>query len=117
MHTEAFDDFDIDVELLDNNVNALDVGADAKSEVRDDSQLSEEVRTVLHMSSLPIEEAAAVWDLAPFLIDNLKCDGYENFFPIQSLVIPDVITLEHHAHIRARDEVRHRGQWHPVCPT
>ena len=100
---EAFDDFDIDVELLDSNVNALDVSADAKSEVRDDSQLPEEVRTALHMSSLPIEEAAAVWDLAPFLIDNLKRDGYENFFPIQSLVIPDVITSERHAHIRARD--------------
>ena len=54
MHTEAFDDFDIDVELLDSNVNALDVSADAKSEVRDDSQLLEEVRTVLYMLKRPL---------------------------------------------------------------
>lgn len=98
---EALDDFDVDVELLDSNTE--DVSGDAKSEIRDNSQLPKEIRTALHMSSLPIEEAAAVWDLAPFLIANLKRDGYESFFPIQSLVIPDVITSERHAHIRARD--------------
>jgi ATP-dependent RNA helicase DDX51/DBP6 len=101
---EAFDDFDVDNELLDSNVNFQDIsGGDDKSEIRDDSDVPDEIRTALHMSSLPIEEAAAAWDLAPFLIANLKRDGYESFFPIQSLVIPDVITSERHAHIRARD--------------
>ena len=53
--TEAFDDFDINIELLDSNVNALDVGADAKSEVRDDLQLPEEVQTALHMLERPLQ--------------------------------------------------------------
>ena len=66
--------------------------------------LSPEVAAVLHMSSLPIREAAERWKLAPFLVDNLERDGYKSFFPIQSLVIPDVIASEHHARIlRVRD--------------
>ena len=64
MHTEAFDDFDIDIELLDHNINALDVGADAKSEAWDDSQLPKEVQTALYML-----KAAAVWDL---VLDDSK---------------------------------------------
>jgi hypothetical protein len=100
---EAFDDFDVDDELLDSTVDPQEISGDANSEIRGDSELPAEIRTALHMSSLPIEEAAAVWDLAPFLIANLKGDGYEGFFPIQSLVIPDVISSERHAHIRARD--------------
>jgi ATP-dependent RNA helicase DDX51/DBP6 len=93
---EAFDDLDIEPDVLENHDS---VEADEEG----NSGLSEEVRTALNMSSLPIEEAAASWKLAPFLIANLKRDGYENFFPIQSLVIPDVITTQRHGYLRARD--------------
>ena len=100
---EAFDDFDVDDELLDDNDDVGEVSAQAGSQQPDYKKLPKEIKTALHMSSLPIDEAAAAWDLAPFLISNLKRDGHDNFFPIQSLVIPDVITSERHAHVRARD--------------
>ena len=103
---EGFDDFDVDAELLDTNVNdEKDVGVEDQADSKvDDSELPDgEIKTALHMSTLPIEEAAAAWDLAPFLIENLKRHGYKSFFPIQSLVIPDVIASERHSHIRARD--------------
>jgi len=101
---EGFDDFDVDSELLDTSVDASeDIVGEQAGFRRDESELPDEIKRALHMSSLPIEEAAAAWDLAPFLIDNLKRDGYDTFFPIQSLVIPDVIASERHSHIRARD--------------
>ena len=54
------------------------------------------------MSKQPIEKAAKAWGLADFLVSNLK--DFPHFFPIQSLVIPDVIVTERHAHvIQARD--------------
>ena len=52
---------------------------------------------------MPIREVAKLWKLAPFLVDNLEKDEYNTFFPIQALVIPDVIASERHAHIRNRD--------------
>lgn len=102
---EGFDDFDVDQELLDTSVDTTADAANDElaSSQQNDSNLPEEIKTALHMSSLPIDEAAAAWDLAPFLIENLKRDGYKTFFPIQSLVIPDVIASERHSHIRARD--------------
>ena len=105
MTDEGFDDFDVDTELLDTNINDIeevDNYAQESSE-RIEVELPPEIKTALRMSSLPIEEAAKAWDLAPFLIENLKRDGYKQFFPIQSLVIPDVIASERHSHIRARD--------------
>lgn len=105
MADEGFDDFDVDTELLDTNINVTEeVDNDAlDNSERNEVELPQEIKTALHMSSLPIEEAAKAWDLAPFLIENLKRDGYKQFFPIQSLVIPDVIASERHSHIRARD--------------
>ena len=61
-----------------------------------------EHQTAMEVSRLPIRKAAKLWDLAPFLVKNLEEDEYENFFPIQALVIPDVIASERHAHIRNR---------------
>lgn len=98
---EGFDDFDIEAELLEGEnqtVPADETHVDDATE-----RLSEEIKTALHMSSLPIKEAAKAWNLAPFLVANLEKDQYPHFFPIQSLVIPDVIATERHAHIRARD--------------
>ena len=94
---EAFDDFDIEAELLEGENPS--VPADELA----DEGLSEDIKTALHMSSLPIRDAAKAWDLAPFLVANLEKDNYQSFFPIQSLVIPDVIATERHSHIRARD--------------
>jgi ATP-dependent RNA helicase DDX51/DBP6 len=94
---EAFDDFDIEAELLEGENPS--VPADELA----DEGLSEDIKTALHMSSLPIRDAAKAWDLAPFLVANLEKDNYQSFFPIQSLVIPDVIATERHSHVRARD--------------
>ena len=62
-----------------------------------------EISTAFHMSKLPIRQAANIWGVAPFLVNNLERDNFDNFFPIQSLVVPDVIASERHAHLRTRD--------------
>jgi len=117
---EALDDFDFE------EGNGLDVPLDSKKyDAKDDSlkendtdgkntnkqkklkshmrRNQQEIECALRMSNLPIHVAASAWNLAPFLVTNLKNDGYDHFFPIQSLVIPDVIATERSAHIRARD--------------
>lgn len=97
---EAFDDFDLDGDLLEGRA---DHSSNCSTAQVENSPVSDEIANALRMSSLPIKEAAASWDLAPFLVENMERDGYQHFFPIQSLVIPDVIASERHAHIRARD--------------
>lgn len=67
------------------------------------TEVSDEIRNAIHMASLPIREAADRWDLAPFLVDNLEREGFEHFFPIQALVIPDIIASERYSYIRAQD--------------
>lgn len=114
MADEGLDDFDDDddnEEFMGSHANATEgtlrapdttqsaTAAPSAQKRRRDA----ETATALRMSVLPIKEAAAVWDLAPFLIENLENDEHEHFFPIQSLVIPDVIASERHAHLRARD--------------
>jgi ATP-dependent RNA helicase DDX51/DBP6 len=97
---EAMDDFDVDTYLLDAGDSAepaTEVGDDLLPETA--AAPSKEVARALHMSTLPIEQAAKAWDLAPFLVENLKQDGYKSFFPIQSLVIPDVISSERHSQV------------------
>lgn len=84
---EGIDDFDHD----DNNSK------------QQSTNQSNEIQKALRMSKLGIKEAAKIWKLAPFLVDNLEKDDYKSFFPIQALVIPDVISSERHAHIRNRD--------------
>jgi superfamily II RNA helicase len=66
-------------------------------------QKSPEEETALRLSKRPIREVAKLWKLAPFLVHNLEEDEYDTFFPIQALVIPDVIASERHSHIRNRD--------------
>lgn len=63
----------------------------------------DEIQMAIHMSTLPIKKAAQIWNLAPFLVSNLERAGYQHFFPIQSLVIPDVIKSERYSYIRAQD--------------
>lgn len=95
---EAFEDLDI-VESIDTPT--LDAGDLAADEGSGASQ--SEIQAALHIAKMPIQQAAEGWRIAPFLLDNLKEDGFENFFPIQALIIPDVIASERHPHIRARD--------------
>jgi len=86
--------------------NKSDEGMDDFDETQEEvssQEQSAEVKTALKLSKLSIRDAAKMWNLAPFLIKNLEEDEYESFFPIQALVIPDVIASERHAHIRNRD--------------
>ena len=97
---EAIDDFDADFDIVENAAAAKDdtiiTAADSAA------------KRALHLSQLPIEEAAKTWNLPQFLVNNLKADSYENFFPIQCMVIPDVIESERNAHLRgARDVCVH----------
>jgi len=63
-----------------------------------------ETERALAMSRLPIAEAAKRWGVADFLIRNLQSNGYEHFFPIQALTIPDTIIAERHmSSLRIRD--------------
>jgi ATP-dependent RNA helicase DDX51/DBP6 len=101
---EAFDDLDLTDDIIPDGGG--DEQEDPVQEATDDSgpfDPTDEIQVALHMSTKPIHQAAAAWDLAPFLLKNLERDGYEHFFPIQSLVIPDVIATERHDHIQARD--------------
>ena len=92
---EAIDDFDADLDIVEHVA--------AKDETKSTSTDST-IKRAFHMSRLPIEEAASTWNLPEFLVNNLKADSYENFFPIQCMVIPDVIESERNAHLRgARD--------------
>ena len=65
---------------------------------------SDEIERALEMTRLPIVEAARRWGMADFLVRNLISNGHEHFFPIQALVIPDVIVAERHmTSLRIRD--------------
>ena len=62
-----------------------------------------DICTALYMSSLPICQAALTWNLASFLMNNLIKDNYQSFFPIQSVVIPNVVATERPSHLRVCD--------------
>jgi hypothetical protein len=63
----------------------------------------EEIRNAIGMSSVSIKEAADAWKLAPFLVKNLEKEGFQEFFPVQALVIPDIISSDRYAYIGAQD--------------
>lgn len=107
LREEAFDDLDLNVDgdgqddiLVDDDMgggNALP--PDKQEKITDPTN---EIQRALYMANLPIEEAAQRWGLAPFLVSNLLEEGHSHFFPIQALVIPDVIIAEKFS-MRARD--------------
>lgn len=68
-------------------------------EIISDAPAPTNIQNALKYASMSINEAARCWKLPEFLIKNLKEDNYLNFFPIQSLVIPDVIASERHSHL------------------
>jgi ATP-dependent RNA helicase DDX51/DBP6 len=105
---EAFDDLDLLAleETMDGDTSSpiVDTSSNTPRKPDDVSQATwEEIQAALRISKLPIQQAATGWRIAPFLVKNLERDGYDSFFPIQALVIPDVIASERHAHIRAQD--------------
>lgn len=97
MTDEGLDDFDVEE---DRQAKTYEGAAPLTDQQR---LHNAEISTALQLSRLPIRDAAKVWNLPSFLVSNLERDGYENFFPIQSLVIPDVIASERHSQIRVRD--------------
>lgn len=107
---EAFDDMEFDEKDIpgEDEIDASNKkgskGTEAVSSTATTAAaLPEEIRKAIQMASLPIREAAAQWDLAPFLVDNLEREGFDNFFAIQALVIPDIIASERYSYIRAQD--------------
>jgi hypothetical protein len=66
-----------------------------------------EIEFAIQMSKLPILEAATIFKLPNFLMDNLQRDGYAHFFPIQCLIVPDLMASERRRtssqHLRSRD--------------
>jgi ATP-dependent RNA helicase DDX51/DBP6 len=102
---EAIDDFDADV--VESAHPSYQDKAGSASTPRSDTVA---IRRALRLSQLPIAEVASEkhWNLPPFLIRNLRADSYEKFFPIQCMVIPDVIESERNSHLRgARDVCCH----------
>jgi ATP-dependent RNA helicase DDX51/DBP6 len=92
---EAFDDLEISATTTDDP---------GKSDQKAPQHIDEEIMLrALRMSNLPLQEAANTWNLPPFLVDNLKQEGVEQFFPIQALVIPDILASEKYSYIRAQD--------------
>jgi ATP-dependent RNA helicase DDX51/DBP6 len=110
---EAFDDLD----LTDDAWHASSSSKKKNSpleEIKDGDEYDEsqpaasdptdEIERALDMTRLPIVEAAKRWGMADFLVRNLRSNGHEHFFPIQALVIPDVIVAERHmTSLRVRD--------------
>eukprot|EP00970_Alexandrium_tamarense_P005115 scaffold825_cov196-Alexandrium_tamarense.AAC.60 len=99
---EAIDDFDAD----------FDITGDEKATSASSQQkpIDTAASRALRLSTLSIAEVASekYWNLPDFLIRNLEADSYTNFFPIQCMVIPDVIESERNAHLRgARDVCCH----------
>jgi ATP-dependent RNA helicase DDX51/DBP6 len=98
LQPEAYDDLDLLDELIsDEPVNDHDLSPELSEISHHDLQMS------FKISQLSIEQAANGWQLAPFLVENLRRDGFKHFFPIQALAIPDVIASERHLHVRSQD--------------
>jgi ATP-dependent RNA helicase DDX51/DBP6 len=107
---EAFDDLDLEENEMfkeehdgdddddDNDDELAEYPPQQHHQQQPDSEKEEifdpkdELQRARYMSSLPLLQAAHRWKLADFLIENLQADGYQNFFPIQSLVLSDILS-------------------------
>jgi hypothetical protein len=89
LSAEAFDDLDMthDDWLDDAWGNKESADEEAIGSGRETTYFdpTDEIQRALHMTTLPIAEAAMRWGLANFLIENLQKDGYKHFFPIQGM--------------------------------
>ena len=110
---EAFDDLDLTDDAWhassssskkENRPLEKIKDGDKNVESQSPSDPTDEIERALEMTRLPIVEAAKRWGMADFLVRNLRSNGHEHFFPIQALVIPDVIVAERHmTSLRVRD--------------
>jgi ATP-dependent RNA helicase DDX51/DBP6 len=103
---EAFDDLDLmgDDVMAEEETPQHDIVDEDEEDVAVLKDISpSEIQTAISISEMPLEEVATKWKLAPFLVDNLRRENFQHFFPIQALAIPDVIASERHAHVRAQD--------------
>mmetsp|Transcript_54700 Transcript_54700/g.61134 ORF Transcript_54700/g.61134 Transcript_54700/m.61134 type:complete len:791 (+) Transcript_54700:113-2485(+) len=117
---EAFEDLDLDDAWLESSSSEKkkktrsddddgDGNVDGDGDGNDKSlplpfDPTDEIERALEMTRLPIVEAARRWGMADFLVKNLQSNGYEHFFPIQALTIPDTIITERHmTSLRIRD--------------
>lgn len=94
---EAIDDFDADFDIIEN---------ETKTNTAAFVPIDTTAARALRLSKLSIDEVASEkhFNLPSFLLRNLQADSYTNFFPIQCMVIPDVIESEQNSHLRgARD--------------
>lgn len=109
---EAIDDFDADFDIVENSlpISSSQVDSTDPTGAFRNSYYDPVASRALRLSRLPIEEVASKkhWGLPSFLVKNLEADSYTNFFPIQCMVIPDVIESDRNAHLRgARDVCCH----------
>jgi ATP-dependent RNA helicase DDX51/DBP6 len=104
---EAFDDLDLtDYAWLASSSSSKkdSLSKDEENRYQASFDPNDEIERALEMTRLPIVEAARRWGMADFLVQNLRSNGHEHFFPIQSLVIPDVIVAERNmTSLRVRD--------------
>lgn len=106
VNEEAFNDLDLEENELfrdeqngdDDDDNDVQLAEYSLKQSHDQEQKetvfdpTDELQRARYMSSLPLLQAAKRWNLAEFLVKNLEADGYESFFPIQSLVLSDVLS-------------------------
>ena len=113
---EAIDDFDDDYDIIEESESSAQHPKNTEGPSKSPLVVSKATKydsaatRAIHLSKLPISQVASssYWNLPQFLVNNLKADSYTNFFPIQCMVIPDVIESERNAHIRgARDVCCH----------
>lgn len=112
----AIDDFDDDYDIIEEGSSSTNQQQNTDSPTKSPLIISKATKydsaanRAIHLSKLPISQVASpsYWNLPQFLVNNLKAGSYTNFFPIQCMVIPDVIESERNAHIRgARDVCCH----------
>lgn len=101
VNEEAFDDLDIEESELfkEDDADNKEIPEETEKSKPMDVEEKEtpfdptnEMQRATYMSNLPLLDAARRWKLSDFLVDNLQADGYNNFFPIQSLVLSDVLS-------------------------
>jgi superfamily II DNA/RNA helicase len=86
---EGMDDFDI----------VMNTNGDGNNNNAIMTQEKKEFAYALKVAQMPLLEVATkLWQLPQFLIDNLQHEKHTHFFPIQCLVVPDVIRSEQHCH-------------------
>jgi len=100
--SNVIDDIDlIDPTILDEKDGDAEVEMGLhQHDVKSLAPADQEIASAMASSKLPLRKVANAWKLAPFLIDNLERDGFQSFFPVQALSIPEISKSEN---VRVRD--------------